>query len=137
MMMSNGKISSYYVKVYEKEGEATYGSTGYKLVEERIHDWEELDTVTSEGNCKLEMYAYDSSKTNGHVESLGEKVFEGTDKRIDTNCGVWTHSVILLTVILLWQILRPEKIISSVQSSLTEYLTLTATLLSIKQMRRL
>ncbi len=88
---SNG-VSKYYVRVYEKEGEATSSSGGYRLVSERLHEWRELAANEprehADDNCMLEMYEYDKYGEEGRGPSLGTKTFVGGSRQIDTNFGV-------------------------------------------------
>lgn len=88
---TNG-VSKYYVRVYEKEGEAVSGSSGYNLVAERVHEWRELSQNEPRehetDNCMLSMYEYDRYAIDERGPSLGEKTFVGGAKQIDTNFGV-------------------------------------------------
>lgn len=90
--LGSGSVSKYYVKVYEKEGEESAGTSGYHLISERIHEWRELlqseDREHAGDNCLLDMYEYDPYDPEGHGTPLGQKTFVGGSKQIDTNFGV-------------------------------------------------
>ncbi len=91
--LSNGSISSYIIRVYEKKGEASASDTGYTLVSERVHAWsvnENYDPQTDKDNCTLRMYSMNAWRSQGGkgAPDLGEKSFKGTATTINTNFGI-------------------------------------------------
>lgn len=94
--LGSGGVSTYYVRVYEKEGEAVSGNSGYHLISERVHEWRELKDTEEDNNlkehdtdnCLLSMYEYDKYAEGGRGTPLGQKSFVGGSKQIDTNFGV-------------------------------------------------
>lgn len=84
--LSNGSLSSYIVKVYEKEGEATELGGAYNLVEQRLHTWKLTeDTMDDPNLCVLDMYDY---KDGVLGEKIDSKEFYGDANAIDTNFGI-------------------------------------------------
>ncbi|MCR5830434.1 MAG: hypothetical protein K6F93_08840 [Lachnospiraceae bacterium] len=90
--LGEGGVSTYYVRVYEKEGESVSSDSGYALVSERMHTWRELEKDEARehtgDNCLLSMCEYDKYALDGKGEDLGQKTFVGGSKQIDTNFGV-------------------------------------------------
>ncbi|MCR5431529.1 MAG: hypothetical protein K6E95_03115, partial [Lachnospiraceae bacterium] len=90
--LGSGGVSTYYVRVYEKEGTMVAGDSGYHLISERVHEWRELakdeDREKEEHNCLLSMYEYDKYAEGGRGIPLGSKTFVGGANKIDTNFGV-------------------------------------------------
>ena len=92
--LSNGSISSYIIRVYEKEGEATSEDLGYTLISERVHAWNEIDNYSGVGdNCNLKMYTREQwDETSGKgTPDLGEKTFYGTANTINTDFGIFVN----------------------------------------------